>query len=421
MRRRAASRASLCVAIALTARAQTVAIKAGRLVDPETGTVSTQQVILVEGSRIKAAGASLSIPPGTPVIDLSSATVLPGLMDAHTHMCLVVPKPRSPGFEAALEAVLTTAVFRTTGFRALEGAANARGMLEAGFTTIRDLGNAGNYADTDLRRAIEEDLVPGPTMITAGRIITPYGGQYSRLTPERRDIGSPEYLYADTLDELKKGIRENIQYGAGVIKLAVDDQPYIYSAEELRFAVREAARAGLKVAAHCMTEAGARNAAQAGVASIEHGWRMTDEILALAKKNQVALAGTEHPEFLLADAGVSVEEHAAYIDRLRRAYRAGVAIVYGTDVFFALPGQTRGTLAISYVESFVKAGLPPKAILQALTTNAARLLGVDKERGAIKPGFAADLIATAGNPMEDAMALKQVRFVMKGGRVVYRR
>ena len=151
-------------------------------------------------------------------------------------------------------------------------------MLEAGFTTIRDVGNNGNYADTALRQAIEQGIVPGPTMINAGRIIAPYGGQY-HLQPERKSLGEPEYLYADTRDEMKKAIRQNIQFGALVIKIVVDDQKYIYSAEDIKYMVEEARLAGLRIAAHCMTEHGARNAILGGVASIEHGFQMSDEAL----------------------------------------------------------------------------------------------------------------------------------------------
>jgi imidazolonepropionase-like amidohydrolase len=149
----------------------------------------------------------------------------------------------------------------STGFRAIQGVANARSMLEYGFTTVRDIGNAANYADTDLRRAIEQEIVPGPTIINAGRIIAPYGGQF-QLQPDKPNLGNPEYFYADTRDELKKAIRENIHYGARVIKIVVDDQPYIYSVDDIRFVIEEARLAGLKVAAHCWTEKGARNAAK---------------------------------------------------------------------------------------------------------------------------------------------------------------
>ncbi len=408
------------VAVA-SGQAQVTVIKAGRLVDPETGTTVMRQTILVEGGKIKAVGAGLEIPAGAEVIDLSNSTVLPGLFDCHTHLCITTDKPRDFGN------YYFTTLLNSTGYRAIQGVANARAMLESGFTTVRDVGNAANYADTDLRRAIEEGLVPGPTIINAGRIIAAYGGQF-QLQPEKRQLAEPEYFIADSRDELRKAIRENIHYGAKVIKIVVDDQPYIYSIEDLKFAVEEAGRAGLKVAAHCGIRpqsgplTGPHNAAAAGVASIEHGVLMTDDDLELAKKNNVVLVGTDFPETALRESGLPDPSgtHAKIVDRLKRAYRIGVTMAFGTDVIFALPGETRGTLAIGYIESFIEAGIPPKTILQTLTANAARLLGVEKERGRIKPGFAADIIATADNPLENVPTLKRVTFVMKDGKVIKR-
>jgi len=405
--------AALLLALGLEpAAAQVTAIKAGKLLDPETGGVSTNQVILIEGSKIKAVGRELAIPSGATVIDLSNSTVLPGLFDCHTHMCMTMNRQRDAG------SYFFTTLLDTTGYRAIQGVANARAMLEAGFTTIRDVGNAGNYADTDLRRAVSEGLVPGPTILNAGRIIAPYGGQFF-LQPEKRDLGNPEYLYADTKDELKKAIRENIHFGAKVIKIVVDDQPYIYSVDDIKFIVEEARKAGLKVAAHCWTDAGARNAAEAGVASIEHGFQMTEETLEVARKNNVVLVGTDFTLAAAREWGRPEPEkfHAVFVERLRRAYRVGVTMAFGTDMFFAIPSQTRGASSIAFIESFVEATIPPKAILQALTANAARLLGVEKERGAIRPGLAADIIATPENPLENIFTLKQVTFVMKDGKV----
>jgi len=309
-----------------------------------------------------------------------------------------------------------TTLVDSTGYRAIQGVANARAMLESGFTTVRDVGNAGNYADTDLRRAIDDGLVPGPTMLNAGRIIAPYGGQF-HLQPEKRDLATPDYFFADTRDEIKKAIRENIHYGATVIKLVVDDQRYIYSVDDIKFAVEEAGKAGLKVAAHCWTQQGARNAAAAGVASIEHGFQMPDDELKLAKKNDVVLVSTDFTEEVANDLGIPDAKafHAIWVERLRRAHKIGVTIAFGTDVIHAKAGQTRGTLAVSFITSMVEAGVSAKDIVRIMTTNAARLLGVEQERGAIKSGQAADIIATPDNPFENILTLKAVSFVMKNG------
>jgi len=210
-----------------------------------------------------------------------------------------------------------------------------------------------------------------------------------------------------------KAIRENIHYGATVIKIVVDDQQYIYSVEDIKFMIDEAARAGVKLAAHCWTLPGARNAALAGVASIEHGFDMTDEVLEIAKRNGVVLVGTDY--LALRD---SDKNRKQWVDRLRRAHKIGVTMAYGTDVIDQRPGMTRGTEAIAGIDPWVEAGVPPKAILQAMTINAARLLGVEKQRGALREGLAADIIAVPENPLENINTLKKVSFVMRNGAVV---
>jgi imidazolonepropionase-like amidohydrolase len=399
---------------AAVARAQVTVIKAGRLVAPETGTVSENQVIVVEGERIEAVGAGLEIPEGAKVIDLSHATVLPGLFDAHTHLCLNMQRQWDAGD------YLVNSLNWRTGMRAITGVAHAREMLDAGFTTVRDVGNAGDYAAVDLARAVEWGMVPGPTVVAAGRIITPFGGQFAKPAP-KQVLDNPEYLFADTRDELRKAVRENVYYGAALIKLVVDDQPYIYTAEEIRLVVEEAAAAGRKVAAHCVTRQGARNAAAAGVASIEHGWQLGEEEFALMKQNDVALVSTDLTPRYLEALGYTADQarhsHAQKVDRLRRAHRAGVRVVFGTDVTNGLPGETRGTLAVGQIDSFAAAGVPNGDTLRALTTHAARLLGVERERGAVAPGFYADLVAVPDNPLDDIQALKRVLFVMRNGKV----
>jgi imidazolonepropionase-like amidohydrolase len=286
-------------------------------------------------------------------------------------------------------------------------------MLASGFTSVRDVGNEGNYACTSVRRAIQLGMIPGPTMFNAGRIIAPYGGQF-HLQPNKQNLAEPEYFFADTRDEMLKAVRENIHYGATLIKIVVDDQRYIYSTDDIRFIINEAHKTGLKVAAHCWTNPGAHNAAEAGVDSIEHGPTMTDADLELAKKNNVVLVGTDYVSL------IDKENHAQWIDRLKRAYRIGVTMAYGTDVIDIVAGQTRGTVSMTGIDPWIEAGIPPKVLLQAMTINAARLLGVDKERGTLRPGMAADIIATPDNPLENLNTLKKVSFVMKNG-VVFKR
>lgn len=398
------------------AEAQVTAIRAGAIVDPDTASVQRDQVILVEHGRIIAIGSSISVPADATVIDLSDRTVLPGLMDAHTHLLARI----DPHWDLGNFWIM--ALQRRPGYRAILGTRYAREMLEAGFTTVRDLGNAGDYLDMDLEKAVRFGAIPGPTIIPSGRIIAPLGGQFCDTPADGMLLENPEYYFADSREEMRKAVRENLYWGAKVIKIVVDGKPYQYSADDIRFIVEEAARAGIEVAAHAQTQSGARAAIEARVASIEHGWVMSDEDLALARKHGVALVSTDFTVDALVANGIPEERarqiHGQRVERLRRAYKQGVTIVFGTDVMNHLH-VSRGAQALEYIESFVEAGIPPADILRAMTVSAARLLGVDKERGALQPGLAADIIAVPGNPLADIRVLKKVSFVMKNG-VVYR-
>lgn len=409
---------TICVLVFLIPQitfSQIIAIKAGMLIKPASGTALNSQIILIDGKLIKSVDSEASIPRDALVIDLSDFTVLPGLIDAHTHLCTDVELDSS--WKGRITEHFTSYILQTsTAYRALTGVAKATSMLESGFTTVRDVGNAGNYADSELRRAIENGLFTGPTIINAGRIIAPFGGQL-HLNPERPGLGMPEYFHADTRDELRKVIRENVHFGAKVIKVVVDDQPYIYSVDDLKFIVEEASRAGVKVAAHCHSQIAAMNAVKAGVASIEHGTHMDDKVLMLAKQNNVVLVGTEMPKEVWEFFGAG-QRYPILIDRLQRAHRKGVTLVYGSDALYEIGNRTRGEMALTVLDSWNDAGIPPLETLRAMTTNAAKLLGIENERGMITAGLAADLIAVPGNPLEDIFTLKHVQFVMKNGIVI---
>lgn len=402
-------RITLFVFMPIAAQAQMTAIKAGKVVDPETGTTAINQIILIDGKKIKTVGAGLPIPAGATVIDLSRQTVLPGLFDCHTHM-LTNWRPDA-GLTPKEEGLLPVSA------RTIQGVINARGMVEAGFTTIRDVGNAPDYSDTSLRLAIGAGLIPGPTIINAGQIISPFGGQ-NRIWPGRPDVYDNEYIFADTRDEMLKAIRRNIQYGARVIKIVVENQGYKYSVDDIKFIVAEAGKSGLKVAAHCGTDEGARDAILGGVASVEHGQRMTDETLELMKKTGTVLVGTDFPEGIAKEQGYGPQLAPQFLDRLKRAYKIGVIMAFGTDVLLNRPDKSRGAYALDFLEDYLKVGMPANEILRMMTTNSARLLGVEKERGAIKEGMAADIIATPQNPLDNIQILKQVSFVMKDGKII---
>ncbi|HEV2702370.1 MAG TPA: amidohydrolase family protein [Steroidobacteraceae bacterium] len=395
-----------------SAYADTTVIRAGAVVDPDTATLARDEMILIEDGRIKAIGHDLAVPAAATVIDLSKQTVLPGLIDAHTHLLASI----DPKWDLGDTWIM--ALQRRPGFRAILGARHAKEVLDAGFTTVRDVGNSGEYLDMDLEKAIRFGDTPGPTIVPAGRIIAPFGGQFRDTPTDPKLVINAEYYFADSQDEMRKAVRENAYWGAKVIKIVVDGQRYQYSADDIRFIVAEAARAGLKVAAHVQTETGARSAIEAKVASIEHGWVLTDEDLALARNNAVVLVSTDFTVKQLLANGFDEQNaeriHAARVERLRRAYRAGVSVVFGTDIMNNLR-QSRGAQALEYISSFVEAGVPAADILRAMTTRAARLLDVDKERGSLSPGLAADIIAVPGNPLEDIYTLQHVCFVMRNG------
>jgi imidazolonepropionase-like amidohydrolase len=219
--------------------ADVTAIRAGAVVDPETASTKANQTILVENGTIKAIGSDLAVPSDARIVDLSGQTVLPGLIDAHTQLLAAI----DPKWDLGDTWIMTQQ--RREGYRAILGARHAKAVLEAGFTTVRDVGNSGEYLDMDLEKAIRFGIVPGPTIIAAGRIIAPFGGQFWDTPADPKLLNSPEYYFADSQDEMRKAVRENIYWGAKVIKIVVDGQRYQYSVDDVRFIVREAARAGV--------------------------------------------------------------------------------------------------------------------------------------------------------------------------------
>jgi imidazolonepropionase-like amidohydrolase len=387
-------------------------IRAGRLIDPETGTAKTGQMIAVKDGRIVAIGADVAAPSGAETIDLSDLSVLPGLVDAHTHLAMTTIRDVGNN-------LYFTYIQESTALRALQAASNAMQMLSAGFTVVRDMGNAGLYADTAIRVAIEQGWLPGPTIINAGIIIGPMGGQFTP-TPEmglQHNITYPEYLEADTADEIVKAVRQNILYGAKLIKVCVDCKPYMYSVDELKLFVREAANAGLKVAGHVQTEAGARRAIEAGFWSLEHDYALTDAIHKLMVQKGVWRVGTEEPLTEFSGTKASFERTVAGI---KNAYANHVNMAFSTDIASAFPGMTRGQRAIDFIRSWKAAGIPNAEILKIMTINGYKVANIEAQRGPLKPDFPADLIAVRGNPLADIDALRSVVFVMKDGLVFKR-
>ena len=406
----------LFCSLACTAQAQTVVIRAGNVIDPAHGTVAKNQIILVRDGKIAEVGPNVAVPRDATVVDLSNAWVLPGLMDAHTHLT-AGPAPGTPA------AIITPYLMESTALRALRGAHHARVLLEAGITVVKDIGNDAEYAAVDLRRAIARGWIPGPTMLTTGKIIAAFGGQSRGVPPEQGPFWRHEYIDADSPDEIRKAVRRNIYYGANAIKLVADNNPYFYSQEEVRAAVEEGHAAGVTVAVHVVGGQAARNVILAEPDSIEHGFELSDEQLRLMKEKGIVLVGTDFPEehlklmdFNPVREGKTMGQRI--VDRLRRAHQIGVKMAFGTDVYMDLPEKSRADLTWDYLDVWRAAGVPPAEILKAMTTNAAELMRIEKQRGALAPGLAADIIATPENPLENIQALRRVHFVMKDGKIV---
>ena len=390
---------------------QVTAIRAGRLIDPEAGTTLTNQVILVQDGRFTAIGPNLPIPSGARVIDLSQLTVTPGLVDAHNHLALTYKE------EPESNIYYLTYVLDSTPLRAIQAASNGIQMLNAGFTIVRDMGNNGNYADVALRQAIEQGWLPGPTIIPSGLIIGGMGGQFSP-TPEmfkEHNIVYPEYLDADTNDEIVKAVRQNALFGARVIKICVDCKPWGYTVDEIRLFISEAAKAGLKVEGHVQTVNGARRAIEAGIWSIAHDSGMNDEMHKLMAQKGIYRAGTETPITLTGH--TTQQRYTRTVDMLRNAHQNKVPLTFSTDADYYVPGKNRGEVAIEFIETWKAAGIPPVDILRAMTITGYKVSETDRTRGPIKVGMFADLIAVPGNPLESIDALRDVQFVMKNGEV----
>jgi imidazolonepropionase-like amidohydrolase len=393
-----------------TAPSRATVIRAGRLIDPATGTAAANQSILVENGRITAVGGSVAAPPGAEVIDLSTLSVLPGLVDAHNHLALTYKQdPESNVY-------YLTYVLDSTALRAIQAVSNGMQMMSAGFTVVRDLGNAGNYADTALRVAIEQGWVPGPTIVNSGIIIGGMGGQFYP-TPEMakdHNIVYPEYLDADTHDEIVKAVRQNILFGAKVIKVCVDCKPYPYTVADLKTFVAEAANAGLKVAGHVQTKVGAMRAIEAGFWSLEHSGPLDEEVHRLMAQKGIWRVGTETPFTPYRGSKAAFDRTVA---GMKSAWAAGVKMAFSTDADYYIPGMSRGDVVINFLLSWKAAGIPAKEVLKIMTINGYEVSDLASRRGPIKVGFPADMIAVAGNPLDDLDALRTVSFVMKDGLV----
>jgi imidazolonepropionase-like amidohydrolase len=397
-------------------RAQNTVIKAGHFFDARNGKMLDNQMILIQNGRIKEVGVNLKIDKSDSIIDLSSSWVLPGLMDCHVHITANFPY-RNLGIEQVY-------ANESTSLRAIRGTVVAKQFLDNGFTTIKEIGNDANYATADIIKAVKRGWIQGPTIIYAGKIIAPYGGQSYGVNPEHEGIWKFEYIDADTPDEIIKAVRQNIYYGATVIKMETGDNG-IYNVEDIKAAVNEAKKYGLKVTVHVRNDAAsATNVILGGAAGIEHGFELDNTQLQLMKDKGTFLVGTDFSFENWYAYGMDSVSATAYanmvLDRLKRAYKVGTKMAFGTDIIVNLPGLSRVQSNLKVLKTWKAASIPPSYILQTMTINAAELLGIEKDRGVLEPSYFADIIALKNNPFDDIEAIKTVNFVMKEGKVIRR-
>ncbi len=408
---------------AIPAAAQTTVLRCGTLIDAVSSVPSTNVDVRVEGDRIAEVGPTGSV-AGTEatVVDLSDRTCLPGLIDAHAHVLIETDDYQVDHMR------------RSSGYKALRGLDVVRQMLDAGWTTIRILGDADvHYAHLDVRTAIEEGRFIGPRIHGAGHYlsITGGGGDLNFIGPEHAVIG--DGLVVDGVDEIRRTVREEVKFGSDWIKvlasgamMSVGDDPTRahFSPEELTVMVEEASRLGVPVAAHAHSAAGIKQAVLAGVRTIEHGTFIDDEAIGLMVERDVYLVPTIYVgDYYLEEEPASQAQakmndltrkyRAMSMDGLGRAIEAGVTVLAGTDhVGFPI---TQGVREFSRL---VEAGLTPMEAIRAGTILNAEMLGRENDLGSVERGKLADIIAVPGDPLADFAALEDVRFVMLGGKIV---
>ena len=416
-------------------------IKAGRLLDPRAGKVLAPAAVLIEGDKVKQVGSSsqIGIPAGARIIDLGTATLLPGLIDSHTHLFLdiiVLPEAEQDRHSNGLFAPgLLLAVVESPTKRALMAAQSAREDLESGITTVRNLGHSGVDGDTGLRDAINAGQIPGPRILAAGRkLVTRGTGYVQNLNPAVAEtILQQEFLLLDGgTDRARQAVRQNVFQTVDVIKVTVEEN---LTVGELTAVVEEAHRQHLKVAAHAIETISIQTAIDAGVDSIEHGNEATDAQLTEMRDKGIFFDLTPtfygggylklaepmvvvSPVVRAQRASSAARSKQRYDQLVQRVLKSGVKFAAGSDMCWLYPGKTRGGASVGTFVNLHQAGMSALDVIRAVTSNAAEMLGWGDRIGTIEPGKFADLVAVSGDPVADIDELERVRFVLKGGQVV---
>jgi imidazolonepropionase-like amidohydrolase len=416
-------------------------IKSGRLLDPRSGNILSPAAVLIENDRIKEVGSPQQLQAHASgdikTIDLGTATLLPGLIDGHTHLFLDIIVPpeleEQRHYNGLFAPAMLLAIIESPSKRVLVGAQMAREDLESGITTVRNLGHSGIDGDTELRDGINAGRVRGPRILASGRKLIVRGGYTRNLNPALADaILQQEFLLIDGADQAREAVRRNAFQNVDVIKVTADEN---LTVPELAAVVEEAHREHLKVAVHAPDKVSIQTAIDARADSIEHGNEVTEEQLKQMRDKGIFLGLTptfygdfftkiSEPVIVMsprsrADAASRKAGRKQRYDQLvQRVLKSGVKFAAGSDMCWFYPGKTRGQASTATFVNLRAAGMPALDVIRSITTNAADMLGWQDRIGDIEPGKFADLVAVAGDPIADTTELERVRFVMKNGEIV---
>jgi len=416
-------------------------LKAGRLLDPRTGNVLSPAAVFIEDNKIKEVGSPSQLQAhaaaGAKIIDLGNATLLPGLIDSHTHLFLDIIVPpeleQQRHFNGLFAPGMLLAIIESPSKRMLMGAQFAREDLESGITTVRNLGHSGIDGDTELRDAINAGRVVGPRILASGRKLITRGSYVQNLNPALADaILQQEFLLIDGADQARQAVRRNAFQNVDVIKVTADEN---LTVAELAAVIEEAHREHLKVAVHAPDKVSIQTAIDAQADSIEHGNEATDAQLKQMRDKGIFLDLTPtfndgfylkitEPSIVISPASradavsrnASRKEH--YDQLVQRVLKSGVKFAAGSDMCWFYPGKSRGQASAETLVKLRDAGMRPLDVIRSITTNAAEMLGWQDRIGSIEPGKFADLVGVAGDPVADISELERVQFVMKEGKVI---
>jgi len=399
-------------------------VRVGKLYDSQTNTFLSNQEILIQNQLIRDVGAKLVVPKGTKIIDLKHCTLTPGLIDAHTHLLLEQKAQTSEAFNEAPKIPAEE--------RIRQGLEFARKNLQAGITTVRDLGNSGQYLDIRLQKILAANKALGPALYASGPILSPPGGQFNRLAPADSFVIDQEYRVIRGAPDARKAVQEHIQHGVNVIKVCMNTDNRVLAPEEIKAIVETAHAHRIPVTAHATYDESARDAVLAGVDGIEHGYSLSDSTLSLMAQRKVYLVPTDvsvqKGKIFVAGVGMKGKEADDYLashlegfhSRLQKAFKKGIRIVAGSDYYLYVKGIDRGEGATDVLLAYHEAGIPAADVIRFATYNAAEALGIGAECGSIKKGLKANLVVFDGDLERNfGESLFSVKAVFHEGELVH--